>query len=296
MRHFNKTPILFCSFLFVTNLVLQGQDALEKSEQIVAQASAADPSIPRRDIPSAFEDISLLFGLKESDFAAMQPDDMRLKIAWVDLICGLPFGFPANLKQDSPEILNELKGPSPHRVYTYFDLKRRGNSVTPHLLQLASDMAETDFESSLIGLMPTLPGIEITPYLEYCRKLLRERPRSTQVVYAASLLSEHGNRDDISLIEETASIRPFYRATLQEAALLLRSRLGKKNSSGVPTVKTTGTQQDQRKDQKNQPEAKRAPTTPIQSEKQASAQPWSIIVFFILAALGLLCLLLKRRS
>jgi hypothetical protein len=294
MFHFNNIVALCCCIICGISGALFSQDALDRSEQIVAAAKAADPSIPRKGLPTKFEDPSSLFALKEADFAAMMPSDERLKAAWVDLLCGVPNGFPPDLRRDSPEVAEALKGPNPNRVHVFFDLQRRGNSATPHLIQLATELAETDFEASVIGLMPTLPGIEVGPYVEYCRKLLRERPRSTQIIYAAMLLSRHGNQDDISLIDKVAASRPFFRDSLQKSSTLLRSRLGSPPPTGSsPSGVSVSSQSQPMGNAKHAQGTKQAPPA---SEEPTSSTPWSIIVVLIFAAIGLLWLLLKNRK
>jgi hypothetical protein len=295
MFHYSNVIALCCCLFSGISGAVFSQDALDRSEQIVAAAKAADPSIPRKGLPTKFEDPSSLFALKEADFAAMMPSDERLKAAWVDLLCGVPNGFPRGLRRDSPEVAEALKGPNPNRVHVFFDLQRRGNSATPHLIQLATELAETDFEASVIGLMPTLPGIEVAPYVEYCRKLLRERPRSTQIIYAAMLLSRHGSQEDISLIDKVAASRPFFRDSLQKSSTLLRSRLGSTPPTGSSPSGEGVTSQNQPMGSANHA-LETKPTTSTPSEEPTSSTPWSVVAVLIVAATGLLWLLVKKRK
>jgi len=199
MSHFNSLYVFGVLLHLAVSTGAAVTDPLEDSERIVSEARAKDPSTPPRPIPSQYEDTTQLEQLSEGDFARMNASDLRLKIAWIDLVRGLPGGFPQNISRTDPAVSQ-----GGYRAAAFLDLQRRGNEVVPILLDLTRELEETDFESSLLGIIDTLQSVQLEPFVEYSRNLLRTRPKSSRIVSAAGLLGRHGTEQDLLLLERAA--------------------------------------------------------------------------------------------
>lgn len=291
MSHFNSLPLLLVLLYGSVTIKAEVPDALESSERIVAEAKAKDPSTSTRTVPPQYDDVSALEKLSEADFANMNASDPRLKTAWVDLVLGLPGGFPTNLSRTDPEV---VKGG--HRAAAFFDLIRRGDSATPILLELARELEETPFESGLLEMIDTLQGVNLAPFLSYSRNLLLTRPKSSKIVSAALLLGRHGTTEDVLLLEKVAASRPYFADTIRKEAKALKAHIdGERARVGSPATKANPpTLSVQSSSPKKAPEVK--PTTSTPSEEPFSSTPWSVIVILIVVATGLLWLLVKNRK
>jgi hypothetical protein len=269
------------------------QDALDEFAAKNRVLEAQDPSTPIRPIPDKYSDVSTVEKLSESDFAKMRPDQLQLKIAWVDLILNIQGRFP-----DRFVVAPRESKESEYRIAIYSDLIRRGDAAMPAVLALADELQDTIFESRLLSVIDSLPTVKIQPAVEYCRRLLRTRPRSSLIEDAATLLSRHGDSSDVNLLEQIARDRPFFSETIRNRAKSLRKHLIANQRANFLNAKkdpapTNTPPLVQPPAPKKVPEAKPALTP---SEETTSSTPWSIIVVLIVAAIGLLWLLLKRRS
>jgi hypothetical protein len=268
----------------------QPNDVLDTFAAENRRLEAQDPSTQTLPIPPEYDVLSEIEHLTEADFARMEPDSRALRVAWVNLIRDLPGGFPQRLLRSDPAVKE-----GGFRAAAHLDLIRRGDAATPILLTLAQELAETPFESSLLGIIDTLQSVQLEPFLEYSRNLLRTRTKSSQIVIAAGLLGRHGTDQDLLLLEQVAAARPYFAQTIRKEAKALKAHLeGEGARAGSPATKLNAPPSVQTQTPKKSPEAKPAPPTP--SEEPTSSTPWSIIVVLIVAAIGLLWLLVKNRK
>jgi hypothetical protein len=152
----------------------------------------------------------LLDNLGAEDLAKMSLDDPLLKWAYANVFMRLVVPFE---HMESPLEL------------VLADMRRRGEAVSPMLLKLIEENRETHIESSVLGNIELLDTVRIEPFLEYARKLLRERTRSDVVAEASGLLARRGTKKDVELFERVLTQRPFAVTDLTGNLKILRDRL-----------------------------------------------------------------------
>lgn len=151
-----------------------------------------------------------LDNLKEADIAKMSLEDPLLKYAYADV-----FHYAQN----------NLRQMEPRQKLVLADMRRRGESVSPMLLKLIEENQQTRIESSILWKIEHLGSVRIEPFLEYSRKLLRERPNSTIVTEASGLLARQGTKEDIKLLEWLLTQDPFVAADVTDSLKALRERV-----------------------------------------------------------------------
>lgn len=261
---------------------------------------ASDPNDPPGGIPGKYMNYKALNGLKQEDFAGMDYDDVRLKTAWmraVPAIIGDPFdtedlqgGWTAEYFRTTSE---------PHWGYAYLDLMRRGEAVVPHVIKLAEEIRGSPQEMWLVTALPVRFGEKYRPMaVDFCRKYIRERPKSPLMKEAVRYLENWGSAEDAELMRWIGSIRPRYTKWMEESVGHLLKRLADEaaNPNKVrsdPTKRPPFVKKTQTKSPSTRP---LAPPEAIQGSELFTPTPWSIIVALIVAAGGLLWLLLKKRK
>ncbi len=148
--------------------------------------------------------------LKEEDLAKMSLGDPLLKYAYVEVFT---------------RSMNHLHQMGAQQELALADMRRRGESVSPMLLKLIEENQETRIESSVLGHIGDLGTVRLEPFLEYARKLLRERTQSTVVAYASGLLASHGTKEDVELLEWLLKQQPFAVTDATDSLKALRERL-----------------------------------------------------------------------
>jgi hypothetical protein len=157
--------------------------------------------------------------LREMDKSGNRPDahrPMSLEMDEIsnhpDLVDSLGAVELAGMSMDDPLLkwayacvfLNSM-GPfeqlEPPLELVLADMRRRGEVVSPMLLKLIKENRETRIESSVLGKVEYLDTVGIEPFLEYARRLLRERTSSDVVAQASGLLARRGSKEDIELFE-----------------------------------------------------------------------------------------------
>lgn len=270
------------------------QDALDEFATKNRALEAQDPSTPLRPIPDKYIDVSIVEKLSESDFAQMRPDQLQLKIAWVDLVLNIQGRFP-----DKFVVAPNKSKESEYRIAIYSDLIHRGDAATLSILALANELQDTIFESRLLSVIDSLPTVKIESVVDYCRRLLRTRPKSSLIEEAATLLSRHGDSSDVNLLEQIARDRPFFSETIRNRVkslqrhLIANQRANFLNATGDTVITNPPLPVVQPPAPKKDVEAK---PTPTPSEEPISSTPSSVIVVLIVAATGLLWLLVKKRK
>jgi hypothetical protein len=154
-----------------------------------------------------------LHGMTAEKMAKMSLDDPLLRYAYIQV-------FLRNLRE--PDTLE------PEQALILEDLRRRGNAITPLLLELARQNQETMFESALLDEIAEVGNIDLNLYLEYARSLLRERTQTMNASlarWASMLLANHGSKQDLVLLEQVISERSFTARGITESLEVLKQRL-----------------------------------------------------------------------
>ncbi|RYZ91287.1 MAG: hypothetical protein EOP06_07030, partial [Proteobacteria bacterium] len=138
---------------------------------------------PRRPMSPEMEVVSrnpdLLYNLGAEDLEKMSLDEPLLKYAY------------ARVFMDSMGPFEQLEPPLD---LVLADMRRRGEAVSPVLLKLIEENRETRIESSVLAKIDHLETVRLEPFLEYARKLLRERTQSEVVAVASGLLARRGTK------------------------------------------------------------------------------------------------------
>ena len=106
-----------------------------------------------------------------------------------------------------------------------------GEAVSTMLLKLISENQENRIEDAILIRIEHLDTVRIEPFLEYARKLLRERTQTMTgeaAGAAAYILARHGTKDDEALFEEVIKVRPYVKYTFTKELKVLRARLNPK--------------------------------------------------------------------
>lgn len=225
-------------------------------------------------------------GLKESDLRDLPITDPKLRVAYC---------FLMRAANGRPEIVDDrIK----EFVAILNDLKRRGDSATPLLLDMMEKNHNTRLEDSIPTAVAQIPTIKLAPYLDYLRRMFRTRLgeiSATANEIALELFFNFGTRDDVILVLESAKKRPFLAPSvkrvidsqnreLPERVRIKVSDLGPALTSIFPTQARDG---------------ESTPTKPKQtktSAQQPDSTVWLPVATMIVAATGLLWLMLKCRT
>lgn len=144
---------------------------------------------------------------------------------------------------------------------------------------------------------------ELLPWMRDNLKTVLSSCDMSAAFFVHNILS-YGNDGDVQSVLEVAKVLPADRAKLaQKVASRIRDSKQLMSQLSPATVQE-GPSESSSNEQKSRttkpsPEPKKAPeATPAStpSEEPGSSTPWSIIVVLIVAAIGLLWLLLKRRK
>jgi len=234
-------------------------------------------------------DIAPLRNLKVDQLSKLPIGDPLLRLAYADLMAS--------------ELMLQIYSRSQNIDYSFYpawdvaaleDLRKRGDAVTPVLLDIATKNPNSGFETGVIGNAPYVIK-DLNPYLEYARNVLRNRTmemNSSVAGTVAELLVRRGTPDDVERLRGLIKTRPYLTATiegqLRHAAVFQAAKADADNS------KPKATPEIMPPAPKKVPESKPSSLTP--SEEPTSSMPWSVIVIMIVAASALLWLLLKGRK
>ncbi len=276
-----------CAVSILALLPALGEDALDRFAAENRRLEQNDPSIPVRDIPPEYAYANQHAVLQSISLTDLSLDDPRLKAAWISLIRILPGQFPREMPQESSI-----------ESRTYADIIRRGSTMGPALFSLLQELQDTDFEPAILLCIDSLKGVDLTPFIEHSRSLLRDRSKSPYVIAAAELLIRQGNADDAKLIERTAGIRPFFADSLRKCSMRLQTRLDKaKGTEASPSSTSSNAQMSPPiLNSTPSPSASVARPAITGNEEPTSSTPWALVIVMIAAATGLVWLVLKRRA
>lgn len=214
---------------------------------LTGQAKAKDYGGPYRPYSSELENGGgrIFLGWDEAAFAKLSIENVQLKQAYAKV-----FGSADGV--DLYSVLPELQD-------ALADMRRRGDTVTPMLLKLMSENQETGFESNVLVNIASVGTISLEPYLEYARRVLRERTTTMSAGLAgcaASLLRTHGTKEDAELLRWVIEMRPFLADSVIRELDGLNRRLGLpqqntrpmlRDSYSVPGAFEEGSQRDSKK-------------------------------------------------
>lgn len=227
LTNFQTACGIWCALV----LCASGQNAAPTREERIDAAEARlrelaqnnDIGGPRRPMSPEMRavDRNLLDHLGADDLAKMSLDDPLLKWACADVFLRCMGRF---------EQLN------PQQKLVLADMRRRGEAVSPMLLKLISENQENIIEFSILGKIGYLDTVRIEPFLEYARKLLRERTKTMtdgSAGAASYTLSRYGSREDEALLEWVIKERSYVASGLTKDLKTMRARLDPQPESGA---------------------------------------------------------------
>jgi hypothetical protein len=188
----------------------------------------------------------------------------------------------------------DAKDMLPQCIVALTDMRRRGETVVPLLLDMLEKNQDTPLEGGLVQFAPGIKTFDIAPFMEYARVAIRSRAltlNSSNGGSMAALLASHGTEPDLSLLKWFAETRPYLTATLSPEISHLEQRLVSSVAASNPARASSHDKKD-----KSATSGTRDPGPMPRQSEPVTSTPWSIIVVLIVAACGLLWLLLKRRS
>lgn len=181
------------------------------------------------------------------------------------------------------------------------DLMHRGNAATPLLLKLFKEHPLQQFRDDLFRKIENYPSIDIAPFLDLARSYWREHKFGTppRTCYGiARILSRHGSKEDQAIMAEMKN------HPTKEVGFVIDPDIDRMTKRLNGTLKPSEWHDSLGRPPKGYdwPQTTKAVGAPapspilLPSEEPTSSTPWSIIVVLIVAAIGLLWLLVKKRK
>jgi hypothetical protein len=166
-----------------------------------------------------------LYGMTAEKLAKMSLEDSLLRYAYIQIFLQNVGGLE-NLESE--------------HALALADMRKRGEAITPLLLELAKQNQDTMFEPRLFNRIADVGTVNLEPYLEYARALLRERTQtmnSTLAECASKLLANHGSKQDLALLEQVISERPYVARGVSEKLKILKNRLERSRQATRPILR-----------------------------------------------------------
>jgi hypothetical protein len=220
-----------------------------------------------------------LHGITAEKLAKMSLSDPLLKYAYMIVF------------MSSAGTLDNLE---PEQALVLKDMRRRGDSVTPMLLKLAMENQETGYECALLDRIDEVGTINLDPYLEYSRNLLRERTQTMSASLAgcaSKLLSRHGSKEDIEILERVLEERTYVASFVSISLKELKRRLDSPKQVSRPMLQDRQPTSEAVTD--NTADSARRPSTAKDVEENPS-KPWIAWGLLITALTGMVWILLKK--
>jgi hypothetical protein len=241
-------------------------------------------------LPYAPEELFLInrqypTGLKEDDLRNLTLSDPKLRIAYAFLI-GAARGGPKIVDERTPEMLATLN-----------DLKRRGDSATPLMLDIMEKNHNTSLEDLIPLIISRIGTIKMEPYLQYLRQMVKTRPDEISAAaneVAGKLFLEHGTPEDAKMMQDLAKKRPFLATSLERAHDYQRRKHPDRSNATETTKSATAATLPMPQPPAPKKAAEAKPSTA--SEESTSSTPWFVWTVLIMAACGLLWLLVEKRK
>jgi hypothetical protein len=188
---------------------------LHASADVEIRAETKDHPGPYREWSQEFLQFEPenLHGMTAEKLAKMSLDDPLLRYAYIQVFLQNAGGL-ANLEGEHLLILS--------------DMRRRGDAITPLLLELARQNQETMFEDALLNSIAEVGNIDLEPYLEYARNVLQERTQTmnaTLAEYASLLLANHGTKQDLAILELVIAERSYTARGVTQSLNVFKRRL-----------------------------------------------------------------------
>lgn len=241
------------------------------------------------EVESVLQDSTPIRNLTSEQFAKLSIDDPLLRLAYADLIAS---ELMLQIYTRS-QTINYSAYPAWH-VAALEDMKKRGDAVTPVLLDIATKNPNSGFETGVLCNAPYVIK-NVNPYLEYARDVLQTRTmemNSSVAGSVAELLVRRGTPDDVERLRSLIKTRPYLTATIE--GQLRHAAVFQAAKDAASDAKKTITPSLELPAPKKATAA--TPTALTPSEEPTSSTPWSVIVILIVAATGLLWLLVKKRK
>jgi hypothetical protein len=214
-----------------------------------------------------------LLGLREAEFSKMSFDDPRLQSAYIDV-------FWQNIpgRVDYP---NQMPIEDEYLRSALNDMRARGDSVRPLLMELMTKNQGTRIESDILIYVDYLKDVKLEPFVDYAREVLKTRWKTmvpdTQGA-VCSLLIKYGNAKDIENIRDLAVKRPRFAAHI--AQQLRRA----KPAAAIEDSPQTN------------PSPKVGNESKVVTPESSSDRPYYKIICLVLVALGASYFILRTLS
>jgi hypothetical protein len=162
------------------------------------------------------------------------------------------------------------------------------------LLKLMAENQENVIEYRILTQIEYLGTVRVEPFVDYARRLLRERTK-TMTVYSAGaatlILGRHGTKEDEALLEWVLKERPFVDHDVNKSLRDLRARLNPPQPESRP---------ERREKPSSEPGNDSRPATSLDESPEngnittSRVKPWVIGGLILAALLGACRLLFKR--
>lgn len=214
-----------CNKLIVCGLLIGL--ALHASADVEIKPEDENQTGRNRPLSQAYQqfDRDDLRGMTAERMAKMSSEDPLLRHAYIDIFLRT-IREPNTLEREETVVLE--------------DMRRRGDSITPLLLELARENQDSIFESALLDQISEVENIDLEPYLQYARTLLRERTQTINYTLAecASLfLANHGSKQDLALLEQVIAERPYTARGVTKSLEVFKRRLERVKQASRPILR-----------------------------------------------------------
>ena len=251
--------------------------ALVQAEDQLGSYKLEEPSLLNLEYPT---------GLIEEDLRNLPLTAPKLRIAYVFLIRAA-MGGPKIVDDRTPEMVASLN-----------DLKRRGDTATPLMLDIMEKNHNTSLERLIPLVIDRVGTIQMAPYVDYLRQMVKDRPDEISAAAneaALTIFLEHGTQEDVKMVQDLAKKRPFLAPSVERAFEFQRWKSPAPSRPAAPTITPASSPVVLPQASKLTPVTKTiSSSTP--SQEPTSSTSWSVVAVLIIAVIGLLWLVLKNRK
>lgn len=183
-----------------------------------------------RPLEDALMDAEAARDITTVQLQSLPIDAPLLRLAYCNLFLG-----ESNGQFDAREMRAEC-------IVSLADIRRRGETVTPLLLDMLDKNRDTFLEGSILNFAPGIKTFGVEPFLEYARTAVRTRALTLNSANAgsmAALLASHGSESDLELLKRFVETRPYLSATISSHIKVLEQRLASVGSTSNPSQVST---------------------------------------------------------